>query len=195
MKPLRNGNTLMEKSTIKMILLPKEFYQRDAIIVAKELVGKIIIRKYDTEELSYYRITETEAYKGEDDEACHAHKGKTKRTEIMYGEGGLIYIYLIYGIHWMLNIVTHSVDNPQAVLIRCTENYNGPGKLTKALKIDKSFNGEKIHDNLKLYIADDGYIPYILPKKRIGIEYAGLVWKNKLWRFTDNRIEKKTTRL
>ena len=94
--------------------------------------------------VSRYMITEVEAYRGIEDLACHASKGRTLRTEIMFQEGGCLYMYFIYGMYWMLNIVTGGKDDPQAVLIRGVEGYSGPGRLTKSLGIDKSYYGEDI---------------------------------------------------
>ncbi len=165
--------------------LDYSFFQRDVLDVAPDLLGKIIVRTYDNGDILKYRITETEAYRGHEDKACHAHKGRTKRTDVMYQSGGTIYVYLIYGIHWMFNIVTSDKNNPQAVLIRSMENLNGPGKLTKVLKIDKSFNYEKIYTSKRIFLEDDNYMPNIEKGKRIGIDYAGKVWANKLWRFID----------
>ena len=102
--------------------------------MAPALLGKLLCRRVD-DKIIKYRITETECYFGEDDTACHAHKGKTERTKIMYHEGGVAYVYLCYGLHSMLNVVSGIEDFPEAVLIRGVEGYNGPGKLTKALEI------------------------------------------------------------
>jgi DNA-3-methyladenine glycosylase len=134
-----------------------------------------------------YRIIETEAYRGAEDLACHASKGRTPRTEIMFQEGGLVYVYLIYGIHWLLNVVTGDMNEPQAVLIRVLDQgLNGPGKLTKVLEIDKSFYGEDLVTSHRMWIEDDGSKPEIEYRKRVGIDYAGDIWKNKLWRFVAN---------
>jgi len=162
--------------------LNDSFFQQDVLIVAPALIGCKLIRKIKNN-LITYTITETEAYKGEDDLACHASKGRTKRTEIMYNAGGCYYIYLIYGMYWMLNIVTGNINQPQAVLVRGINNYNGPGKLTKALNIDKSFNGQNIFSNTEMWIEKRESIPQIYTEKRIGIDYAGDIWKNKEWRF------------
>ena len=110
-----------------MIIKP-EFFYRDALEVAPELVGKLLVRKLN-DKIVKLRITEVEVYRGEEDTACHAHKGKTKRTEVMYGEAGRYYIYLCYGIHYLLNIVTGNIGQPQAILIRATKEANGPRKI------------------------------------------------------------------
>ena len=101
--------------------LDEKFYKRDVLDVAKDLVGKIIVSKIKGEEIRV-RITETEAYCGEEDTACHAHKGRTKRTEVLYGKSGVMYVYLCYGMHWLMNVVTGEEGTPQAVLFRAGEN-------------------------------------------------------------------------
>ena len=157
-------------------------YRKDAVTLAKALLGKLLCRKTGRKILKL-RITETEAYYGEGDTACHAHKGKTERTAIMYEDGGHAYIYLCYGVHWLLNVVSGNKDFPEAVLIRGAEGFNGPGKLTKQLQIDKSLNGENLIASKRLWIEDDGRKPAFLAAKRIGIDYALEEDKNRLWRF------------
>jgi DNA-3-methyladenine glycosylase len=157
-------------------------YRKDAVTLAPLLLGKLLCRK-SGRKLQKLRITETEAYCGEEDTACHAHKGKTKRTAIMYEDGGRAYIYLCYGVHWLLNVVSGKKDFPEAVLIRGVEGFPGPGKLTKQLTIDKSLNGEMLAVSKKLWIEDDGSRPVFLASKRIGIDYASENDKNRLWRF------------
>lgn len=162
--------------------LGRAFYERDVLEVAPELLGKFLCRKLDNGEVLQYRITETEAYDGNGDLACHASKGRTERTEVMFHEGGLVYVYLIYGMYWMLNVVTGKTGNAQAVLIRGLEQCYGPGRLTKALKIDKSFYGEDLCSSERIWIATDLEKHEILTGKRIGIDYAG-DWKHREWRF------------
>jgi DNA-3-methyladenine glycosylase len=158
-------------------------YRKDAVSLAPFLLGKFLCRKIGRKVIKL-RIAETEAYLGEDDTACHAHKGKTERTAVMYEDGGHAYIYLCYGVHWLLNVVSGKKDFPEAVLIRGVEGFPGPGKLTKQLLIDKSLNGENLVLSEKLWIEDDGLRPSFLASKRIGIEYASERDKNRLWRFT-----------
>ena len=136
----------------------KLFYQQDAVSLARSLIGNIICREMNNGLIIPSKIVETEAYLGEEDTACHASKGKTQRTQVMYEEGGVIYIYLIYGMYHMLNIVSGPENHPQAVLIRGIQSLeqnkntprdqiktNGPGKLCRYLDIDKKLNGlEKI---------------------------------------------------
>ena len=119
--------------------LMRDFYIRDVLEVAPELIGKILVIKSGENIHGRYLVTEVEAYRGAEDRACHASKGRTERTEIMYHEGGRLYIYLIYGMYWMLNVVTGGENSPQAVLVRGVDNFPGPGKLTKSLGIDRSF--------------------------------------------------------
>ncbi len=172
--------------------LKRDFYNRPTLKVAQDLLGKFLVRKVKTmngtKKISAM-ITETEAYIGEKDLASHARFGRTKRTEVMYGHPGVWYVYLIYGMYWMLNVITEEHGKPAAVLIRAVvteegESLNGPGKLTKALKISNKFNLESALGG-DLYIEDRGM--KVSPRKikktpRIGVDYAG-EYKDKLWRF------------
>ena len=162
-------------------------YRKDAVTLAPWLLGKFLCRKIGRKILKL-RITETEAYYGEEDTACHAHKGKTERTAVMYKDGGHAYIYLCYGVHWLLNVVSGKKDFPEAVLIRGVEGFSGPGKLTKQLQIDKSLNEENLAVSDLLWIEDDGSRPLFLAAKRIGINYASEKDKKRLWRFTVKKI-------
>lgn len=159
-----------------------DFYHRPCPEVAKELVGKVLVRRVGDEVLRL-RITETECYCGESDTACHASKGRTKRTEVMYGPAGTIYVYLCYGVHWMLNIVTGEENEPEAVLIRaCEGKYSGPGKLTKAMQITGGLNRGSILGD-ELWVEDDGFSCGIEPDTRVGIGYASREDQERLWRF------------
>lgn len=166
-------------------ILKKKFFERSAITVAEELIGMYLIRKVG-DEIYEEMITEAEAYEGPDDLASHASKGKTPRTEVMFGEAGILYIYFIYGMYNMLNIVTGRKDHPSAVLIRGTEHINGPGRLTKALQIDRRANKKKAEPETGVWFEDRGIkIDKKLIKKtaRIGVSYAGPVWEKKEYRF------------
>jgi DNA-3-methyladenine glycosylase len=165
--------------------LPRSFFTDDVLNIAPQLPGKYIV-KNNGRYPEKYVITEVEAYRGEEDLACHASKGRTRRNEIMYAEGGHIYVYLIYGMHWMLNFVTGRIGYPQAVLIRCIEGYNGPGKLTRRLGIDRSYYGEDLVSSHRIWVEDNVFKGEIIYSPRIGVDYAGEYWKNKLWRFTLN---------
>ena len=158
--------------------LTEDFFHRPCLKVARDLVGKVLV--CGDKQL---RIAETEAYCGEADTACHAHKGRTKRTEVMYMEAGTIYVYLCYGMHWMLNIVTGEENEPEAVLIRACVDANGPGKLTKALGITGEFNRRHICRREEIFVEDDGFHCDVITDKRVGIGYASEEDQNRLWRF------------
>lgn len=164
-------------------ILAEDFFRRDCLMVAPELVGKILVRKFSDGTILKERIAETEAYRGEEDKACHASKGKTKRTEILYDKGGRIYVYLCYGVHWLINITTGGDEDPQCVLIRAGEVHDGPAKITKYLQIDGDFNKQKICGNPVIWIEDDGLKPKIKTASRVGIKRAGEYWENIAWRF------------
>ncbi len=183
-------------------IIEKDFYTQDAVSLAKSLLGKLLVRKYNNGEKRYFIITETEAYLGVEDKACHCSKGKTERTKVMYEEGGTIYIYLIYGMYWMLNIVSGKKDKPEAVLIRgiaeiseygkLIKHYDGPGKAGKVLEISKDlFNGQKIYNKTTgLFISVPQYkISFKMEQlPRVGINYAGEPWISKPWRFVAKEI-------
>jgi len=193
--------------------LPRKFYDRDTLKVAKELLGKVLVRKIG-DKLMKGIIVETEAYIGPKDKASHSYGGKkTKRNEVMYGPPGRAYVYQIYGMYYCLNVVTQKEEKPEAVLIRALEPFeqinlmaknrkiqiktemdkiriaNGPGKLCKAMKIDKSLNGVDLLGN-EIYIEfSRGKIKKELEKDfeicsspRIGIDYAE-EYKDVPWRF------------
>lgn len=164
-----------------MSKLGYEFYHRPCLEVAQDLVGKVLVHNTPAGALRL-RITETEAYCGEADTACHAHKGRTKRTEVLYDVAGTVYIYLCYGVHWLLNIVTGEKEEPQAVLIRACAEASGPGRLTKALQITGELNRSSILGDV-LWVEDDGLQWDIRADKRVGIGYAAPEDQAKLWRF------------
>jgi DNA-3-methyladenine glycosylase len=163
--------------------LDRDFFLQDVLEVARQLPGTYLVRK-DHGRVERHMILEVEAYRGEEDQACHARRGPTPRTRVMYRSGGLLYIYLIYGIHWMLNIVTGEEHHPQAVLIRGLDKVSGPGRLTRALGIDDSFNGEDLGLSERLWVEDHGAANgRIITRPRVGVDYAGEPWKGKPWRF------------
>lgn len=157
--------------------LPVAFFLQDALAVAPRLLGCHLV--VGGKELT---ITETEAYRGEEDTACHAHHGRTKRTEMLYRRGGYVYVYLCYGIHSLLNIITGDEDEPQGVLVRCCEGAAGPGKLTKALGIDLSFNGLDLLSTDRICLVKSPVCDYEM-KTRVGIGYASKEDRERLWRF------------
>lgn len=163
--------------------LARDFFIRDVLIVAPELVGKIIVIKSVNNSFNRYMITETEAYRGPEDKACHASKGRTIRTDVMFQQGGKIYVYFVYGMYWMLNFVAGEENNPQAALIRGIEGFNGPGKLTRAIGIDGTFYGEDLTISNRIWVEDTGLSAVIKAGPRIGINYAGEAWKIKPWRY------------
>ena len=123
--------------------------------MAQELLGKHLVRRWRNVEQSAV-IHEVEAYIGPHDLACHGRFGRTARTEVMFGPAGVWYVYLCYGIHWMLNIVTDGEDWPAAVLLRGAGEFNGPGKLTKGMRIDRRLNGKPAIESSGLWIEDRG---------------------------------------
>lgn len=195
------------------MILKREFYIKDGITLAKDLLGKILVKEIDGV-LYKGRIVETETYMGVVDKAGHSYNNRrTKKTEAMYREGGYSYIYLIYGMYNCFNVTASIKDNPEAVLIRALEPLenkelmlkirkvkrdkdiaNGPGKLTKALRITSEDNDIDLTLRKNIWLEDDGYIPNkIIETTRIGIDYAE-EFKDKLWRFyisENNNISKK----
>lgn len=165
------------------VRLSRGFFARDVLEVAPELPGKSLVLRAPSGEPLHYIIKEVEAYRGEEDLACHAAKGRTSRTEVLYHPGGLLYVYFIYGMYWMLNIVTGPENIPQAVLIRGAGEFNGPGKLTRALGIDRSYYGEDIAASDRIWIEDSGFSPEIKTSPRIGVNYSGEYWKSRPWRY------------
>jgi DNA-3-methyladenine glycosylase len=160
-----------------------DFYKMRATEMAPVLLGKLLCRKINNEIIKL-RITETEIYFGETDSACHASKGKTKRTKTLYEAGGITYVYLCYGIHHLINVVSGEKGFPEACLIRGVEGYNGPGKLTKAMQIDRSLNEVDLRASTEIWLEDDGFKPEFVMSKRIGIDYATEEDRNRLWRFS-----------
>lgn len=173
-----------------MTRVGREFFLSDAVTVAQRLPGMEIVMVRPGASPGRYMITETEAYLGKDDKACHASRGRTRRTEIMYAEGGHLYVYLVYGMHWMLNIVTGAGGDPQAVLIRGAKPYTGPGRVTRGLCADGLFNGEDLTLSERIWLEDTGFKPHLLAGPRVGIDYAGEPWVSKPWRFTINELTK-----
>ena len=175
----------------KILCLPASFYERDTLIVAEELLGKYLVRQIHGKKM-IGKIVEVEAYVGESDPACHAFRGLTPRTKIMYGKAGHAYVYFNYGMYFLLNVVTEREGFPAAVLIRALEPVSGfkgddprpasgPGKLCRSMKIDKELNGEPFTGK-RLWIgelqSDEKKDFEIRWSPRIGIS----VGQDKLWR-------------
>ena len=171
------------------VINPEYFQSKNAVVVAPWLLGKVLVRTRADGSVSRHVITETEAYNGEEDLACHACKGRTARTEVMYRSGGVWYVYLCYGVHEMLNLVVGPEGFPAAVLIRGLHDVSGPGRLTKRLAIDRVMNGRSAVGATGLHLEYNGFV---VPKKwiqiasRVGVDYAGPVWARKQWRFIVN---------
>ncbi len=182
--------------------LPRGFYGRDTITVARDLLGKVLVRETPEGRMAA-RIVETEAYVGPHDKACHASRGMTERNKVMFGEPGHAYVYFIYGMYYCLNLVTERDGYPAAVLIRAGEPLegeaqmrelrekaksreelaSGPGRLCMAMAIDRALNGVDVCKKGPLYVEDGGpESREIVSCKRIGVEYAA-EYKDKPWRF------------
>ncbi len=192
--------------------LSRDFYTQPTLNIAKELLGKYIVRKIACPHCCAKRcrrgrkklvgkIIETEAYIGPQDKASHSYKGKrTLRNRAEYLIGGHIYIYLVYGMYWQLNISTKREGKPECVLIRAIKPEdgeislaNGPGKLCRYLKLDKSFYGEDLTKSKRIWLEDRGEEikpSQILATRRIGIDYAGPYWSRRKWRFLIKECEK-----
>ncbi|WP_201579325.1 DNA-3-methyladenine glycosylase [Psychrobacter sp. Pi2-52] len=189
-------------STASSTVLDPDWFTRPTCVVAADLIGKVLCRQLTDsdgqQKTLRMRISETEAYIGQDDPACHSHAGtRTARTEIMYEQGGVFYVYLTYGVHHMLNLISGSVESPESVLIRAgfltddsdrlieeqqlssdkqfthPKQFAGPGKLTKRLQIDRDLYGKPVSPTSDVWIEDDNCQPPVSLRPRIGIDYAG----------------------
>lgn len=176
--------------------LRRSFFQQPADALARALVGKILVRRFHGEEFRG-RITETEAYLGPADLASHAAKGRTRRTEIMFGPAGHAYVYLIYGMYHMLNVVAGAPGEAHAVLVRAAEplgawtaDLSGPGRLARALHITRADNGLDLTGTQLFFLENPGYQPTLVTTKRIGIDYAG-EWKDAPLRFLDTDVSER----
>jgi DNA-3-methyladenine glycosylase len=200
---IKASETEQQEDTISvgsMVKLPRSFYEQPTVDVAKQLLGKYLVRNHP-QGVTVGRIVETEAYIGPHDLACHASHGRTPRTEVMFGPAGHAYVYFVYGVHYMLNLVTEAFNHPAAVLIRALEPIygielmqtrrktekrrnlcSGPGKLCQAFAIDRSLNAADLCGDI-IHVDDSGEpAPKFLAKPRIGVDYAGK-WKDKPLRF------------
>ncbi|HEY5080150.1 MAG TPA: DNA-3-methyladenine glycosylase [Opitutaceae bacterium] len=167
------------------IIQAKEVRSRGTVRLARWLLGKALVRTRGGRREAFL-ITETEAYDSERDLASHASKGLTPRTETLYLAGGVWYVYFVYGMHHMLNLVTGPEGYPAAILIRGVESLSGPGRITKALGIDKRLNGAAASSASGLRLEDVGVaVPRgrIRSSPRVGVDYAGPHWAAKPWRF------------
>lgn len=169
-------------------VLPRIYFNRPTLTVARSLVGKYLVRVIDGRTL-VGKIVEVEAYVGSEDKACHASKGRTQRTDVMFGPAGIAYVYLIYGMYHCLNVVTEREEFPSAVLIRAIEIdgelIDGPGRLCRAMQIDRSLNCADLTIGESLWFEDRGELVRrgdFGAHARIGVDYAG-EWAKKPWRF------------
>lgn len=168
--------------------LPQSYFNRPTLTVARSLLGKYLVRAIEGRELAG-KIVEVEAYVGAQDKACHASRGRTPRTDVMFGQAGVAYVYLIYGMYHCLNVVTEREEFPAAVLIRAVEIdgdiVDGPGRLCRALQVDRSFNRLDLTIGQDLWFEDRrDRLPSgsVESRARIGVNYAG-EWAKKPWRF------------
>lgn len=176
------------RDTSSAKILTRAYYSRSTLVVARSLLGKYVVRENRKGTIAG-KIVEVEAYVGPHDLACHASKGRTRRTEVLFGPPGISYVYFIYGMYHCLNVVTEKTEFPAAVLIRALEIdgalVDGPGRLCRALDIDLSLNRLDMTAGRQLWIEDRGVRvsrDHVGTFPRIGVAYAG-VWANKLYRF------------
>jgi DNA-3-methyladenine glycosylase len=169
-------------------VLPRIYFNRSTITVARSLIGKYLVRVIDGRILAG-KIIEVEAYVGPLDKACHASKGRTQRTDVMFGPGGIAYVYLIYGMYHCLNVVTEREEFPSAVLIRAIEIdgalIDGPGRVCRAMQIDRCLNRVDLTTGESIWFEDRGVLVErrdVGAHPRVGVGYAG-DWAKKLWRF------------
>lgn len=175
-------------------ILGAGFYDRPTLEVAEDLLGKFLVRRLEDGRVVSLPIHEVEAYDGFEDRASHAARGRTPRNAVMFGPPGYFYVYLCYGIHWLLNIVAGPEDFPAAVLIRGAGPYVGPARLTKGLEVDRSFNLRSAVEGESLWVEDRGLVPpsdEVERTPRIGVDYAGPEWAGKLYRMVWNHVERK----
>ena len=165
-------------------LFPDEFFHQSAIDVAPKLLGASLCFKNNDGLIKKLIICETEAYHGTDDLASHASRGKNQRNQLMFGPSNIWYLYLCYGVHWMLNLVTDREGTPSAVFFRATVEVDGPGRLTKKLGLNGNFSGLANHPSSRLWLEKpltDGLPIHMGP--RIGISSAGPIWREVPHRF------------
>src|SRR5215213_10794684 len=169
-------------------ILCRAYFMRPTLTVARSLVGKYLVRNNGSGTVQA-KIVEVEAYVGPQDKACHASKGRTQRTDVLFGPPGISYVYLIYGMYHCLNVVTEREGFPAAVLIRAIEIdgelIDGPGRLCRALTIDRTLNRIDLTAGKGLWFEDRGeriLSRHVGAHRRIGVDYAG-AWARKPWRF------------
>ena len=172
---------------MRRVVKAKMLHTKKTVALARWLLGKVLVRARRGSETAVL-ITEVEAYHGLRDRASHAHagRGRTPRNAVMFASGGRWYVYLCYGVHEMLNLVTGPRDHPAAILIRGVEGISGPGRVTRSLGIDRALNNRPAAPSSRLWIEDRGVqVPrrLVCATPRIGVHYAGPMWAGKKWRF------------
>jgi len=179
----------------------EKLWHQPATLVAPALLGRSLCHREANGKVTRVLITEVEAYCGFKDRASHASRGETPRNRVMFGPPGFWYVYLCYGVHWMLNLVTGPEGYPAAILLRGVEGYIGPGRLTKGLGITKDFDGKPCSRQAGLWIEGPAEVPAEWRKRRgarIGVDYAGAHWAGKHYRWwlePKAKKRKKPTRL
>ncbi|MEA2715606.1 MAG: DNA-3-methyladenine glycosylase [Candidatus Parcubacteria bacterium] len=169
----------------KIRVLKASFFNRPTVAVARDMIGCILARRIRSK-TERHVITETEAYDGPHDLACHGSKGRTKRTEVLFGKPGHLYVYFIYGNHWLLNVVSGPAGYPAGVLIRGLQRVSGPGRLTKRLNITGALHGRPADKAAGLWFeraSTKTSSSRVMCTPRIGIDYAGPIWSKKKYRF------------
>jgi DNA-3-methyladenine glycosylase len=180
-------------------ILRRAYYRRPTIDVARDLIGKYLVRQ-EGERTRSGRIVEVEAYVGPHDLACHASRGRTARTDVMFGPAGVAYVYLIYGMYHCLNVVTERDGYPAAVLIRAVEDtestslIDGPGRVCRFFDVDRRLNRLDVTQGARLWLEDrNEAVEDVLAGARIGVEYAG-DWAAKPLRFRLARLTRRARR-
>ncbi|MDE1966590.1 MAG: DNA-3-methyladenine glycosylase [Patescibacteria group bacterium] len=171
-------------------VIKRDFFEGPTVIVARELVGCALVRRQNGK-TERFMITETEAYDGPKDLACHGSKGLTPRTKVLFGKAGHLYVYFTYGMHWLLNVVAGPEGYPAGVLIRGIVDpkgtaVNGPARITKKLSIDGRLHGKAATRSSGLWFEERSTVisaRHIKSSPRVGIDYAGPIWAKKPWRF------------
>ena len=163
--------------------LGHSFFDRDALEIAPEILGKNLMRVMADGTRICLPVSDVEVYRGTEDLACHASKGQTERNKVMFNQGGIIYMYLVYGMHWMFNIVTGAAGHPEALLIRGLGDIIGPGRVTRHLNMGKDFYGEDLVRSERIWLENGPELGQYSTGPRIGINYAGEPWISIPWRF------------
>lgn len=169
---------------IKHNLFDSVFFDQPSHEIASKILGAKLCRRGEDGLIQKFTICETEAYHGTDDRASHANKGKNQKNRLMFGPSNIWYLYLCYGVHWMLNIVTDKEGFPSTVFIRATQEVNGPGRLTRKLSLDQSYSGLPNHPSSNLWLEKKSTPPEKIKRgPRVGISGAGPYWSKVPYRF------------